>query len=255
MPSTRLPWNPPLVALVLSAVAFFLVLASIASTLITFFVTGIEHYHWLARAFYLDAEKNIPTFFSVVLLFCAFLLLAFITVAEKKREMPHVLYWAVLSFGFLFMAADERFCFHERLGKHLRQWMGCDHLVGCFYFSWVIPALAVVLILALFFLRFWWQLPPKTRFNFLTAAVIFLGGCIGLEMVGGWYVESHGFVNLTYCLLATLEESMEMGGVILFIWGLMTHIGDCYMDDLFAFTEWVKKLELPLPSREEPPPA
>ena len=254
MPTARVPWNPSFVALILAAVAFFLVLANIVSIIITLFVTGIEHYHWLARFFYMDAEKNMPTFFSAVLLLFSFLLLAFIAVSEQKRKTPQVLYWRILSLGFLFMAIDEQYSFHERLVEPMRQLLGCGHL-GCFYFAWVIPGMGVVFILGLFFLRFWLSLPPKTRLNFLIAAAIYLGGCLGIELIEGCYAESHGFFNLTFCMLATLEESLEMGGVIIFIWGLMTHIRDCYMDDLFTFAEWLKKIELPRLPREEPPNA
>lgn len=51
-----------------------------------------------------------------------------------------------------------------------------------------------------------------------------------MELVGGHYAELHGSDNLTYHLIATLEESLEMAGVITFIWALLVYIADHYGD-------------------------
>ena len=46
-------------------------------------------------------------------------------------------------------------------------------------------------------------------------------------------MELHGRDNLTYSMMVTVEESLEMGGVILFIWALLVYIADNYKEVRF----------------------
>lgn len=224
MVSNQISLNPLSIVRVLGAVAFLLVLASTGGQL-TAYLTGHDHVYGLVRLFYFDAEQNIPTFFSTFLLLFAALLLAVITVLKRNRTASHVSHWAILSFGFLFMAADEAVSLHERLVEPTRKLLGGGKL-GVFYFAWVIPGIALVIVLALFFLRFLLRLPTKTRLTFLMAAILYIGGAIGFELIGGRYAELHGLQNLTYGMIATVEESLEMAGVIIFIWALLAYIAD-----------------------------
>lgn len=229
----QIPLKPLLIARILGVVAFVLVLASIGGQL-TAYLTGHDTVYGLVRLFYVDAEQNIPTFFSTFLLLFAALLLAVITVLTRNRTTSHVSHWAILSFGFLFMAVDEAVSLHERLSEPTRKLLGGGNL-GVFYSAWVIPGIALVLVLALFFLRFLLHLPLRTRVTFLMAATLYLGGAIGLELIGGRYVELHGSQNLTYSMIATVEESLEMAGVIIFIWALLVYIADNHKEVRFRF--------------------
>ena len=69
------------------------------------------------------------------------------------------------------------------------------------------------------------------------ASSIYIGGSIGFELIGGYYAELHGLKNLAYNMLTSTEESLEMAGIILFIWGLLTYIADSYKDVQFCFDE------------------
>jgi hypothetical protein len=235
MISNQISLNPLKIASVLGAVAFFLVLASIAGQLM-FYMTGNKLYG-LVLLFDVDAEYNIPTFFSMLLLLFAALLLSVITILERQRTASHVLHWAVLSFGFLFMAIDEVVAIHERLVNPLRRMLGPGN-PGVFNFAWVIPGISLVLILALFFLKFWLRLPAKTRLTFLVASATYIGGCIGFELIGGHFAKLHGIHNLAYSVLTTVEESLEMAGVIFFIWGLLVYLADNYKEVQFRFNEF-----------------
>ncbi len=124
--------------------------------------------------------------------------------------------WAVLAFWFLGVAYDEAFRVHELLIVPFRQLLGNSNL-GIFYFAWVIPGFALILALALFFLKFLLRLPARTRTKFILAAALY---------VGGSYAEVHGLENLTYNLIATVEESLELSGLILFIYALSAYITD-----------------------------
>jgi hypothetical protein len=72
-------------------------------------------------------------------------------------------------------------------------------------------------------MKFLLHLPAKTRLRFLIAATIYLGGAIGVELFGSQHAELYGYENLTYSMIATLEESLEMTGLIVFIWALMNY--------------------------------
>lgn len=179
----------------------------------------------LAPLFYVDTEHNIPTYFSVLLMLLATLatlLLVVVTRRGKKQGVPHRSKWLTLSIGFLLMALDEAFQFHERLNIPVGALLG-DGRLGVFYFPWTIPGIALVSILGLVFWRFLMHLPATTRFRFLLAATIFLGGAIGVELIGSQHAELHGYENLTYSLIVTVEESLELTGLIVFLWALLHH--------------------------------
>jgi hypothetical protein len=223
--------NPSTIARILGAVAFLLVLASIGGQFAKY-VYGHSHLKGLVPLFYIDKEENIPTYFSLLLLLFAALLLAVITLLNGKQRTPHVSKWAILSFGFLFMAYDEAFQVHERLVTPVRTLLG-DSNLGVFYYAWVIPGIALVLVLALFFLRFLLHLPAITRLRFMMAATLYIGGAIGFELIEGRYAELHGERNFTYSMIVTIEESLEMGGLIVFIWALLKYFADNHKEVQF----------------------
>jgi hypothetical protein len=220
-------------ACLLGAMAYFLVLLSIAGQFAKFM---LEHslLARLAPLFYVDVEHNLPTYFSVLQILFAALLLAVIARLNRKQRIPHASNWAILSFGFLLMAFDEAFQFHERLNLPVGTLLG-DGSLGVFYFPWVIPGIALVFVLGLYFLRFLLHLPPATMLGFLMAATLYVGGAIGVELIGSSHAELHGYENWTYSMIATLEESLEMAGLIVFIWALLSHCADNYKKLRFQF--------------------
>ncbi len=211
------------VAIVLGSIAGLLVLANVV-ILTADYYTGYTSVviHKLVKLFNLDLESNVPTFFSVLILFTASLLLALITANTRIRKGSHALEWAVLTLGFLFMAFDEMASVHERLIEPMRSLLGVDAL-GMLYYAWVVPAFALVAFLGVGFLRFLIDLPSKTRWLFMIAASMYLGGALGFELLEG--VVGDG--TLPYNIFVCVEESLEMGGVIVFIWALLGYLADC----------------------------
>lgn len=218
---------------VLGAVAFFLVLLSIGGQF-SKYMLGDAFLKGLVPLFYVDTEQNFPTYFSVFLILIAALLLAVIAILKGKQKTPHVSKWAILSFGFLCMAYDEAFQVHEQLNIPVGRLLG-EGTLGVFYFPWVIPGIALVFVLGLFFLRFLLDLPATTRFRFLMAAAFYIGGAIGVELIGSRHAELHGYENWTYSMIATLEESLEMAGLIVFIGALLNYCADNYKKVRFRF--------------------
>ena len=221
-------FNPSSIARYLGAVAFLLVLANIGFRLAAR-LTGNHHMYGLVRLFDIDIEKNIPSVFSALLLLYAALLLGLIAMLERRQAGHPILHWTILSYGFLLMAVDEACSLHEELIRPIRHLWG-DGDLGIFYFSWVIPGIAVVLVAAAFFFRFLLRLPAKSRSAFLIAATLYLGGAIGVELIAGRFVELHGKLNLTYHMMVVAEESLEMAGAIVFIWALLAFIADNHQE-------------------------
>jgi hypothetical protein len=67
------------------------------------------------------------------------------------------------------------------------------------------------------------------------AATFYIGGAIGVELIGSHHAELYGYENWTYSMIATLEESLEMAGLIVFIWALLKHCADNYKVGRFRF--------------------
>lgn len=239
MANTKVSLNPNRVARILSGLAFFIVIDSTVAVLTDYFTGHSSSFaHKVVKLFYVDLELNVPAFFSMSLLLFAAVLLAGITFLKKKQTDRYVLHWALLSCGFLFMSFDEIVAVHERLIEPMRTVLGEEHL-GVLYFAWVVPAIALVLFLALFFLRFLMSLPAKTRISFLLAASLYIGAAIGLELIEGKHSEIYGKENLIYITLTTIEETLEMTGAIVFIWALLSYIADNFKEVRLQFNDLV----------------
>ncbi|MEQ1655857.1 MAG: hypothetical protein ABL960_09185 [Nitrospira sp.] len=156
-------------------------------------------------------------------------MLALITLLKRQQQDPDVSKWMILAGGFFYLATDEGWSLHERLIDPVRGLLGHGDL-GIFYYAWVIPAMAGVALLGVAFLGFLFRLPSSTRWSFIIAGSLYLGGAIGIEMLGGRQNELHGWENLTYQLFAHLEESLEMAGIILFIHTLLRYLVERYPD-------------------------
>lgn len=64
----------------------------------------------------------------------------------------------------------------------------------------------------------------ETRTLFLVAAVLFVSGSLGVEVIGARVAESLGKETVLYTTLASVEEGLEMLGSSVFIYGLLLHL-------------------------------
>jgi len=170
-----------------------------------------------------DSERNLPTLFNFALLMFSGIMLTRICLRVSGSRIGVILPWAVLAGGFYFMSLDEVFCFHERMNDPVRKILG-GNLPSVFHFPFVIPAMVLVALLAVFFWSFLGSLPVHIRRIFQCSAVVYLSGVIGVEMIEGYVYEAmNGKNNLIYAMLANVEEALEMFGLIIFINGLMNY--------------------------------
>ena len=183
--------------------------------------TGHPSIFGLVRLFDLDYENNVPTWYqSLTLLFCS-ILLAAIAFEKKIKSSSWFYQWRNLSIIFLFLSLDEMVSIHEMLVQPLKQGL---HTSGLLTYAWVIPGAIFVLIVFLKYLKFLLFLPVKTRNLFLLAGTLYVGGAIGLEMVGGYINNLYGSENLMYLAEVIGEEFLEMSGVLVFIYALLSYI-------------------------------
>ncbi len=225
--SVQLVISPRRLAQILSIAALGLTLASVAGSLSAFYLSpgkGLlkEAQESFVRLFYLDAEANVPTWYSASALLLCSALLTTIACAKRAQQDPFVRHWAGMAILFLGMSIDEEAILHEMAIRPLHSAL---HTGGLLYYAWVVPGAAFVLLFALAYLRFLWRLPPRTRVLFCVAGAVYVGGAIGVESLSGLRAARHGEGDAVYVMIATVEELMEMTGVIVFIYALLDYMG------------------------------
>ncbi len=109
---------------------------------------------------------------------------------------------------------------HERINTALKISLN----TGAFYFPWVLLGAAFALIVACTYVRFLRHLPGDTRRLFLLGGALFVGGAVGIEIIGGIYVVRFGATN-PYAVISATEELLEMLGVIVFLHAVMSYLG------------------------------
>lgn len=211
------PWK---VTRILLLVVGFLVLASTLGQLMAH-QYGDPYLKGFVPLFYLDGEANIPTWYSAFVLLAAASLLALISLHSRSCEDPNSRYWGGMAALFAFLSLDEVAQIHEYPIEPIREALNG---VGYLYYAWVIPAGILTAAVALLLWRFVMDLPRRTRNLFILAAAIFVGGALGVEMISGNHIYHYGDGNLGYVLIITIEESMEMVGVVIFIHALLDHM-------------------------------
>ena len=110
---------------------------------------------------------------------------------------------------------------HEKFIEPLRTSLNTG---GVLYYAWVIPGAIFAIAVFLGFLKFINALPTKTKRLFLTAGAVFVGGALGMELLSGAYAELYADENFVTAILTSIEEFMEMIGIVIFIYALLSYI-------------------------------
>lgn len=186
-------------------------------------ITGHFSIYGIVNLFNFDKELSIPTYFSALNLLVSFLLLYMIYRSHKNGKIIDTKYWGFLSIFFLYLSIDEIASIHEKFNRPIRYLISAK--TGPLYYVWVLVAIAVCIIIAIYLFRFYLRLPNRYKVLFGISALLFVGGTIGFEMIGGCYAPG-GDANPTviYTIIMTIEESLEMTGIILFNYSLIDYI-------------------------------
>lgn len=175
----------------------------------------------LASLFELNAERNVPAWFASVLLCLPALLLATIGWAERRRRAPYAWHWLILAVVFAGLSLDEAAGLHELSIGPLRAGLETS---GVLHFAWVIPGAAFVALMGIVFLGFIRALPAPSRRGTLVAALLYVGGALGLELVGSALSAAGQEEGVLYSVAVLFEETLEMSGVVVFVRVLIAHL-------------------------------
>ena len=83
-------------------------------------------------------------------------------------------------------------------------------------------------VLGIIYFRFVGDLSKVYKKRFVLAFFVFFLGALGTEMLTGWFTDNFHTSWAVDTLLTTLEEGLEMTGVILMIHFLLYYIKDLY---------------------------
>ncbi len=218
--------KPRTIALILGILALFLALQSIFGEYIN---TNILHGQYnslpslILDEFSVNAEQTIPTWYQVILLLGASVLLAAVAGAKHARKDPYRRYWVALALIFLYLSMDESAAIHELFSEPLH---AAFHTSGILAFGWQIAAAPLLLIFGLFFLRFLFHLPSRTRNLFIVAGALYIGGAFVTDALSANLLPPNGELTLRYLVVGTLEEALEMAGQVTFIYALLSYIAE-----------------------------
>ena len=182
--------------------------------------------------FDMDAEVSIPTWYAQSLLLIVAVICLVIGVVKRQSVQKYYKHWLALGIIFIYVSMDEGSQIHELLIPPLQATFNTS---GTFlHFAWVIAGASLMAVLGVIYLRFWLNLPSRTRVLFLASAAIFVSGALGIEMMAGYYLSNYGS-NIGYSILVLIEESMELLGSSLFIYTLLNYLRYLKPDILLQF--------------------
>lgn len=95
---------------------------------------------------------------------------------------------------------------------------------GVLYSTWVIPGTLFVIAISALFAPLLGRLPQPQRRLLAAAAALFFGAAIGFELVEGWVIDRHGNDSIALIPLISVEETLEMVGVVLLLYVLMLRL-------------------------------
>jgi uncharacterized BrkB/YihY/UPF0761 family membrane protein len=216
------------------------VLLALLSVGMNIYYYTFDNLGYIKSLFDLDTEGNISTRFASELLVIASVLFFIVYRTKRKLKDRFSLHWLFLSVIFILMALDESVMLHEQTSQFLRG------TIENLHFAWVILGTLFVIVFGLAYLKFFMNLEKRWKILFFSSAFIFLTGALLLEIVGNFYQASAGQDNLTYSMIANIEELFEFGGVILLIYSLSSYLEQLNQYFLIEITSSEKEDSLPV---------
>jgi hypothetical protein len=180
----------------------------------------------VSRLFDVDAELNLPSFVSTVMLWTCALLLAGVTAIKRSRGESYTARWGLLAVIFTLLGWDEAVSLHERLMavnllRTLPKTVQIPWVAELFHFSWVVVGVPVTLAVGVAYGRWFLALPRQQRRLLLVAIALYLGGALGMEMVGGIVQSLFSLNSVAYIFSTSVEELLEMSGMAVLIYTLL----------------------------------
>jgi len=212
--------TPQKIVTLLGGIAIFIILASVMLDVIEELTWGQKFWGFRVK-FDLDQEANVPTYFSTLILMISAVLFAVIGMLKPQGKGSFAQHWKGMGLIFFLLSVDETGVLHEKFIDIFKLYF---EPTGIFYFGWVILAIPLVLIIAAAYFKFFLHLPAKMKILFVVSAFFYLAGAVGMEMVGGWFAENFGENRPFYNVITTVEEILEIIGIITLIYTLLLYI-------------------------------
>jgi hypothetical protein len=212
--------SPKKVAGTLCAGAVFIALVNVFSDLYHFFSGG--GYLKFSRFFSFDSKISIPTWYSsTLMLICALLLGAIANHSRGKGDRDWVP-WGFFALVFLALSLDEVAGIHVRINFMTRYVLQSQAIR---YGMYLMIAASVGLVLWVC-RKFFARLPKETRWQ-LSAGSLFYIGSVAIDRFDKriWREQDFYTVSQTPGLFTALDELLELVGLVIFIYALLTYIG------------------------------
>ena len=181
-------------------------------------------FHWgyiyaagFAPLFDVNGEDNFPSAYSTITLFVCASLLALTGSAKKNRNEKFANHWIVLCVIFIYLAIDESISIHEHISYQISEILADENPL---YFAWILPYSLLLMLFALHYWKFLAHLRPLIKKLFIIAGSTYLLGAMGFETLSGLYAMQFGLESFWYAALGSVEELLEMIGIIIFIYAL-----------------------------------
>ena len=205
---------------ILIIIILFLTFASLAGQY-SKHVLGHDYLRGFVPLFNVNTEGNIPSWYtSFAILACA-VLLAVIARARKTEGDPYAIYWTILALIFLYISVDEGAGVHDTLDFSLPS---IGFVNSAPRYIRMLPVAILLIIFAVVYLKFLFYLPARTRLLIIVAGTIYVSGGFGMGFVMERYGTRHGWDNMSLEMLAAIEEFLEMIGIVIFIYALMSYM-------------------------------
>lgn len=214
----RIPISPRSIALVLTIVSVALSAAGLTVQALRHY-GGYDYQLGLFALLSLESDTSIPTWYAAVTLLLCSLCLLGIGWMKIDEGDDFVLHWIGLGTLFLLFSIDEVARIHETIGVTVQLNL-TGPTSGLFRYTWVIPGMLFVAVVGALYLRFIIHLPKDFRRLFILAGSIFVGGALGVEMINAYQRDLPGPSGFGYHAGSVVEETMEMLGIVVFLYAL-----------------------------------
>lgn len=186
-----------------------LIVLHIVANMLVYTVPMPTGVYLVTQLFNMDQEISLPTWFAQNFLLLAGAVALLIGLARRKKKAPFYRYWLGIAALLIYMSADEGASIHELASEPLMNLLGTEGTI--LHFGWIVAGVAAVGLVVAIYYRFWRQLPGNVRWLFAAAAMTYVAGAIGVELIGGYYGSNIGY-DFPYTLIVAVEESLEMIG-------------------------------------------
>lgn len=179
-----------------------------------------DDWWWYIHVFDMEYESSFATLLTVIcMLLCVLTLIAN---GESSRDDKPVWIrwsWHLLALVFCYLAFDEAFRVHEYAILH---WQFNYDFLDFLYYPWVLPYLIFAATVAIIYIPFLLKIPRNIAVRMVIAGACYVGGAAGVEIIQALEDRaSQSTETIPYMLYYTVEESMELMGIFLFLHALL----------------------------------